>query len=71
LERGRKLAGTSWSGANSDLVGAWLRAHTKGSLCARDLQSAKEEQGRKVLQVSTKEKGALLGHISQGTYCKA
>jgi hypothetical protein len=36
------LAGTSWSGANLDLFGAWLRAHTKGKGCARVLQSAKD-----------------------------
>jgi hypothetical protein len=41
LERGRKLAGTTWRAANTDLIGAGLRQHTKGVLCARVSQTAK------------------------------
>jgi hypothetical protein len=41
VERGRKLAGTRRSGAIADLIGAWLRQHTRGRLCARVSQSAK------------------------------
>jgi hypothetical protein len=41
VERGRKLAGTRWSGAIADLIGAGLRQHTTGTLYERVSQSAK------------------------------
>jgi hypothetical protein len=41
LERGHKLAGTTWKAANRDLIGAGLRQHTKGVFCARVSQTAK------------------------------
>jgi hypothetical protein len=41
VERGRRLAGTTWSEARADLIGEGLRQHTKGDLHARVSQTAK------------------------------
>jgi hypothetical protein len=59
-----QVTGTSWSGAISDMVGAWLRAHTSGSLYARDLQSAR---GRARAHHSSSLDKEREGRILQGT----
>ena len=68
MERGRRLAGTCWSEARTDLIGGVLRQHTKGDLHARVLKQPREGQQRTSSScLGDKEDGALLGHISQET----
>jgi hypothetical protein len=68
LGGGRNLAGTSWRGANQDLIGGELREHTKDKWCERVSHSAKGRPRAQLSSSMDKEgKDTLLGCILQGT----
>jgi hypothetical protein len=72
LERGLKLAGTSWSGAISDLVGAWLRAHTSGQFVCKGSSISQGLSKGAILQVGQgKGRAHFLGAFFKELACIA